>query len=172
MIIIACEGKSELELINHLIKRGIFFAKPEQLLDDRPIHMRQLTDIEAIVNSLDIEEEIHVYRIGDTQRDKYDLSRFKERAKHIHIYKVCTKPEIEILVIIAENKFRDYCKVSHELNVGPKQYVKMTFKNYRSVEKYIEQHDIVQAIKDYKKLKRHNEDELYLADLINQKKGE
>ena len=166
MIIIACEGKSELVLINHLIKRGVFFAKPEQLLDDRPIHMRQLTDIEAIINSLNIDEEIDVYRIGDTQKDELDLSRFKERIEHIHVYKVCTKPEIEILIILAENKYREYCKISRERNIGPKQYVKMTFKNYRSIEKYIEQHDIVKAIKDYKKLKRHKVDEMYLADLI------
>ena len=166
MIIIACEGKSELILINHLIERDVFFAKPEELLDDRPLHMRQLTDIEAVINSLDINEEIYVYRIGDTQKDKLDLSRFKERIKHIHIYNVCTKPEIEILIILAENKYREYCKISHEMNIGPKQYAKMAFKNYHSIEKYIEQHDIVQAIKNYKKVKKHKAGEMYLADLI------
>lgn len=169
MKIAACEGKSELRLILHLIERGIFFAKTEELIDDRPIHMRQLKDIAALINTLDIDEKIEVYRIGDTQKDDYDLSGFEARKDNITIYKVCTKPEIEILVIISEGLYKDFCKKHHEHNISPKEYSRIYIKGYSSVEKYIDSHDIVPAIKEYKRIKKHKEDELYLADLIKDK---
>lgn len=162
MKIAACEGKSELILIQHLIERGVFFAKAEELLDDRPIHMRQLKEQAPIINALDINVDIEVYRIGDTQKDLYDLSGFEARKKKIKIFKICTKPEIEILIIIAEGLFQDYCKK----RLSPKEYVKIYIKKYKSIEKYIETHDIIPAIKEYKKLKLHKKGELYLADFI------
>ncbi len=167
MKVAACEGKSELRLILQLLERGIFFAKAEELIDDRPIHMRQLKEIATLINTLDIDETIDVYRIGDTQKDNYDLSGFEARKSKITIYKVCTKPEIEILVIISEGLYKDFCKKHREHNISPKEYLKIYVKGYSSVEKYIESHDIVPAIKEYKRIKKHKDDELYLADLIN-----
>lgn len=166
MKIAACEGKSEVRLVLHLIERGIFFVKAEELLDDRPIHLRQLKEIAAVINTLDIDEQIEVYRIGDTQKDKLDLTGFEARADKITVYKVCTKPEIEILIIIGEGLYKDYCKKSHEHNMTPKEYVKIYLKEWSSIEKYIESHDVVPAIERYKKLKKHDDDELYLWDLI------
>lgn len=166
MIVVACEGKSELKLIMHLIERGIFFVSKEELLDDRPIHIRQLKEISSLINALDINEKIYVYRVGDTQKDKYDLSCFDARGDKIEIYKVCTKPEIEILVIFNEGKYKDYCKEHRETNISPKQYLKSHFKECSSVEEYIKRHDIVPAIRQYKKVKKHKDDEMYLDDLL------
>lgn len=166
MIVAACEGKSELTLILHLIERGIFFAKAEELLDDRPIHMRQLKEIATLINTLDIDEPIEVYRIGDTQKDQLDLRGFEARKDRITIYKVCTKPEIEILIILNEGLYKDFCKKHRQFGLSPKEYVKTYVKEFSSVEKYIESHNIVPAIEEYKRIKKHKDDEMYLADLI------
>ena len=166
MKVAACEGKSELMLILHLIERGIFFAKPEELLDDRPIHVRQLKEIATLINTLDIDELIEVYRIGDTQKDQLDLRGFEARKDKITIYKVCTKPEIEILIIINEGLYKDFSKKHRQLGLSPKEYVKTYLRECSSIEKYIQSHDIVPAIKEYKRIKNHKDGEMYLADLI------
>ena len=167
MIVIACEGKSEVILVNHLIGRGIFFAKIEEMIDERPMQIRQLTEIASIINSLDYEEEIDVYRIGDTQRDEYNLKPFE--ARKIRIHKVCTKPEIEILVIIALGEYDNYCKEKNNQNLSPKEYLKIHCKDCKSVERFIDNNDIVPAIKEYKRIKKHDKEEMYLYDLLIEK---
>ena len=75
-ILLACEGQSEVYLLNSLIRRGyLSFDCP--LLLDEPIRLRQLAEISPIINSLPVNEDIIVYRIGDTLKDTLSLSKFK-----------------------------------------------------------------------------------------------
>ena len=162
--IVTCEGKCEMYLIDRLIDSGQFFLKRDELLDNRIFHIRQLKSIKSIINSLPIEEEIDVYRIGDTQNDEYDLSPFKLRQHHIHIFRICTKPEIEILIIIGEGKINDYWKSG----LSPKAYVKTYLLDCLGFKEYVDSHDIVKSIKEYKRIKKHEKDELYLMDYIEE----
>ena len=161
-ILLACEGQSEVYLLNGLISRGyLSFDCP--LLLDEPIHLRQLSEIAPIINSLPIDEDIIVYRIGDTLKDALSLAKFKMRAGHIVSYKYCTKTEVEILVIINEGLYFEFEKVSN--NIRPKSFVHKHFPSFNpSI--YFSEHDMSDALIEYKRMKKHNKDELYLADLI------
>lgn len=162
-ILLACEGQSEVHLINGLIKRGyLSFDCP--LLLEEPIHLRQLSEIAPIINSLPVDEEIIVYRIGDTLKDTLSLSRFKMRSKYIKSYKYCTKTEIEILVIINEGLCSEFEKAPK--NIKPKAFIRKHIPSF-DPSVYFYEHDMSNALKEYKRIKKHNKDELYLFDLLN-----
>lgn len=163
MILLACEGQSEVYLIKSLIDKGhLSFDSP--LLLDEPIKLRQLSEIAPIINSLPINEDIVIYRIGDTLKESLSLSKFKMRVKNIKAFKVCTKPELEILVIINEGLYADFLKKPK--NTKPKSFIKEVFPDFNPKE-YFDNHDMVNALKKYKKLKKHHKDEMYLYDLLN-----
>ena len=161
-ILLACEGQSEVYLLKNLIRRGYLrFDYP--LLLEEPTKMRQLTEIAPIINALPIDERIVIYRVGDTLKDELDLSRFKMREKHIEIHKICTKPELEILVIINENLYDKYLKCSKKMK--PKTFINRYIKDYEP-KLYFESHDMLNAISKYRKIKRHRKDEKYLKDFL------
>lgn len=160
--IVTSEGKCELYLADQLIDSGHFFLTRDEILDNRVHHIRQLVSIQSLINLLPKDEEIDVYRIGDTQKDEYDLTPFKLREEHIHIHKICTKPEIEILIVINEDKYKEFQKSG----LSPKEYVKSNLPNCYDFKQYIESHDMIWAVKEYKRIKRHKKDELYLNDFI------
>ena len=165
MIVLACEGKSEVYLITQLLQRGCLVFGVNDILDHRPIHARQPRSFQPLVATLPIEEDIVIYRIGDTQRDEMDPSSLgTTREEHTQIVKVCTKPEIEILIIIDQGLYKEYIK-SHG-KMTPKEYVKAHVKDYFGFNDYIDRHDMVPAIKEYKRIKQNTKDEKYLADLL------
>ena len=162
--VLGCEGKSEVALIEQLLTKGELVFTKKELLDMRPIHFRQPKDIAAIIDILPIDEDIVFYRIGDTQRDEYDFSCFRARQDHISVIKVCTTPEIEILIIINEGLMNEYNKVKS--NMMPKQFVKQYVKGFTNFNDYIATHDMVAAIKEYKRIKKQEKDTICLADLL------
>lgn len=160
-----CEGSSEVQLITKLIEDGYFLFDKKDILDRKPIHARQPKTVMPLINILPISEDITFYRIGDTQKDEFDLSCFcGTRIEHIKVVKVCTKPELEILVIINEGLYKEYLKVKSK--VSPKQFVKTNLTDYTNMGEYLENHSLLFAIKEYKRIKNKDEGELYLADLL------
>lgn len=163
MIVLGCEGKVELILIENLIKNNHLKYPKEDILDRRPIHFRQPRTIAPIINALPSDEKIIFCRIGDTQKEDYDISCFKSRIDNIEVIKICTKPEIEILIIINEGLMDEYLKTQSKIR--PKQFVKNKFPNL-DIGDYINNNDLYTAIKEYKRIKKHKSDEHYLLDLL------
>lgn len=151
-------------LINKLLDDNVLIFCRKDILDRRPIHFRQPRFIAPLINTLPPDEPLIFYRIGDTQKDEYDLSCLSCRADKITIYKVCTKPELEILVIIKENHYDKYLKVKSKIQ--PKQYLKNELSSLGKFSDYVLQNDMTEPIKKYKNLKQHKKDEIYLADLL------
>ena len=160
--LLACEGKSEVYLLMSLIKRG-YLDFGQDLILDEPIKLRQLNKIASVIHSINIEEEIVIYRVGDTLKDELDLNEFKLREDKIKQYKICTKTELEILVIINEGWYEDYRK--NYKNISPKAFVNQRLPNY-DPEAYFDKHDMINSIKEYKRTKKHKSGEYYLIDLI------
>lgn len=92
------------------------------------------------------------------------------------IYKYCTKPEFEMLLIINEGLEKEYEKVKNKMSPKSfaKEYIKMNGKKYDQSAEFIEMYyggknviSLVNNIKKYKKNKKqHEKDELYLADIL------
>lgn len=164
-IILACEGMSEVYLLNSLIDRGyLTFDAP--ILLDKPIVLRQLSKIGYAIHTLDMNEEIVVYRIGDTLNEEMSMKGFEMRSNHIKQFKVCTKPEIEMLVVINEGLGKEYSKCSHD--ISPKSFINSKLDNYNPKD-YFQNNDMINAIKEYKRIKSHKKDEYCLLDLIEKR---
>lgn len=162
-IILACEGESEVDLIQSLIDKKILCFKCEIFMD-MPIVIRQLSKFKPLIDTLSIDEEIIIYRIGDTLKDKIDYRGFELRKKYIKEYKICTKPEIEILIIINEGWYKEF--INKHKNIKPKGFVNSKFKNF-DIKKYFQTHNMLNAIVRYNKIKKKKKNEYTLHDLIN-----
>lgn len=170
MILLACEGKSEVLLMQRLLDAHALRFDASEILDRRPIHLRQLKDAKAMINILPIGTCLEVYRIGDTQKDEWDLSPFANRQSrgNLKVHRICTKPEIEILEIIALGLLPEYQKGKQK--VSPKRFTRMN-KACLPFPEFVLKEDVgslVEAIHAYKRLKRHQIDEGFLADLLLQ----
>ncbi len=86
------------------------------------------------------------------------------RSEHIKSYKYCTKSEVEILVIINEGLYDDFLKAPK--NTKPKSFIHEYMPSYKP-SKYFREHDMVGALQEYKRVKKHNKDELFLIDLLS-----
>ena len=179
--LLMCEGSNEELLINLLLDMNALILTREDLIGRKPYHIRQITH-PTIVSELKLyNKSVTIYRIGDKQTDKLTIPiKLKNIVSQDRIYKYCTKPELEILLIINEGLFKKYQKIKSKKT--PKEFAKenITFNGIKYdqscefLNKYYSNKNIkklINNLKEYKLLnKKHNKDELYLADLIKGKK--
>ena len=173
--LIMCEGPNELAIINILLENDLLSIKEDDLLGLKPYHARQIYNNSAVKLELNIypENDVCILRIGDTLTDKITIP-VDYSEKIVKIEKYCTKPELEILLIIAEGLLKEYNK--NKSTIQPKEFAKTEIsyngKRYDNstdfYKKYFgERTDLlVKSIREYKHLKRHRKGELFLADLL------
>lgn len=174
--LILCEGANERDIIDLLLDNNKLTFKKDDLIGYGPYHARQLNN--TIKSELKhYNKQVNIIRIGDTQKDILDIS---SDISHIvskdRIYSYCTKPEIEMLLIINENMYDDYNKRKNKIKA--KDYAKQnivyngwrydnTCEFYKEYYKGKRINKLVDNIREYKRIKTHkNKKELYLADLL------
>lgn len=173
--LIMCEGPNELEIIKMLLEHDKLVFKEDDLLNLVPYHARQIGNNAAVKTALNLYYgEIVIIRIGDKLNDELKIPKeYKEKIKDIKKY--CTKPELEMLLIISENMESKFEKVKSKKT--PKTFSKenVVYNENRydnSTEFYRFYYGdridlLVNAIKKYKQLKKkHKKEELYLADIL------
>ena len=152
----------------------------DNLIGRRPYPIRQLNNPTIKTELKHYGLPVKVYRVGDKQNDKLLIpSDIKNIVSFKEIYKYCTKPELEILLIINEGLIKDYEKV--KTNESPKVYakknIKLNDKKYDQSSDFLNDYyggknvkNLIENIIYYKKYKKsHGKDELYLADLLKKK---
>lgn len=174
--LIMCEGPNELEIMRILLEHDKLVFGEENLLGLTPFHAGQILSSAQVRTELNMYpgKDVVVMRVGDVQNEVLRIpADYIEKIQRVERY--CTKPELEMLLIISEGLIADYEKLKS--SVSPKAFAKMHIKCGRrrydnSTRFYREYYGsrpevLVRAIKQYKKLKRaHKKDELYLADLL------
>ena len=102
--LIMCEGPNELEIMRILIKNDKLIFGEDDLIGLTPYHARQLSNAQ-VRTELNIYPgyDILVMRVGDVQNEVFRIpDDYKE--KIFEVKKYCTKPELEILLIISEDR--------------------------------------------------------------------
>lgn len=172
--LIMCEGPNELQVINILLENDKLILGRDDLVDLRPFHARQLKST-AIQTALRVYpgKDIKILRIGDSMSDFLKIPKDMED-RFVGVEKYCTKPELEMLLIIAEGMAAEYDKVKSKEKA--KNFAKKNIKNGRkrydnSSDFYLDYFDdnvdkLVEAIREYKRTKKHNAGEGFLADLL------
>jgi len=118
--------------------------------------------------------EVTVLRIGDKLNEKLQISK-EYQQKIIEVKKYCTKPELEMLLIISEGLTKEFEKVKskEKAKTFAKNYVKCGRRTYKNdTAFYTEYYDsnpelLVQSIREYRHIKgSHGKDEHYLEELL------
>ena len=118
--------------------------------------------------------DVEIWRIGDKQTDKLDIPlEFKSKIKKVT--KFCTLPELEILLILSEKKFKEYEKGKSQKH--PKDFAKDNIvynkSKYKGDTKFYEAYygndinKLIKAIQEYKQRNHaHKNDEHYLVEIL------
>ena len=121
-----CEGPNEKKIIDILLENGCLKFSHDDLLGLVPYHARQITKSGQVRAELNMYPgKVDIYRIGDKQSDRLVIPKdYKD--KICHVKKFCTKPELEILLIIAEGRMKEFEKAKSSLS--PKEFAKIYIK--------------------------------------------
>ena len=171
-----CEGPNELAVMRMLLENGCLCFEEDDLLGLTPYHARQIKSNAQVRTELNIYpgRDILIMRIGDKLGEKLTIP-FDYTEKIIGVEKYCTKPELEILLIISEGLLAEFEKVKS--SVSPKsfakQHIKLGRKSYDNTTKFYQDYysgepqKLANALREYKRThKAHKKDEMYLADLL------
>ena len=170
-----CEGPNELAIIKKLLEHNKLTISSDDLLNLVPYHARQISKSSAVKTALNLYPgQVEVLRIGDKLSETLKIPKeYKNQITSVKKY--CTKPELEMLLIISENLQDKFEKVKssvspkifskNNISYNRQQYDNSTSFYYDYYKNRIEL--LVDTIKRYKHLKgKHQRDELYLADLL------
>lgn len=173
--LIMCEGPNELEVIRILLRHNFLKLTEDDLLGLIPYHARQIKNSGIVQAALNIYPgKVAVLRIVDKLNEKLQIPELYQ-GKIVSVEKYCTKPELEILLIISEGLMKEFEKVKSKEK--PKDFAKRTiklghrpYKNNTSfyTEYYGRKPDLlVSSIKEYRhKMGSHRKDEHYLEELL------
>lgn len=172
--LIMCEGSNEQCIINLLLDHDKLKIKRDELIGLKPHNAKQLKHPALVSELKHYGEEVTILRIGDTLKDEIKIPKdLKSLVSKDRIYKFCTKPELEILLIISEGKFKDYMKKHKKTKTYTKENISYNKRKYDQTNNFLEDYfggknidNLVIAIKKYKELKSNQKDELYLSDLL------
>lgn len=138
------------------------------MLYEEVIRCRNAKEFEQRYLSKGFESKITVLRILDSHSEGFRLSpAYQDK---VDVINVVTSPEIEMLIIIAENKYEEFDKKKSVMSpsIFCKQVLKV--KNIKSpdyIRKYFSDIDfLVQMIREYKRVTKLKPKEYYLADLL------
>lgn len=173
--LIMCEGPNELEVVNILLENDCFTFTRDNLLNLVPYHARQIKGSGQVQTALNMYPgKVSILRIGDKLSDKLAIPK-EYQEKIISIDKYCTKPELEILLIISENMINQFEKVKSKKKAKTfaKENIKCGRKAYKNDTAFYRDYFgtniplLVNSIKQYRQLQgSHKKDEHYLAELL------
>ena len=176
-ILLMCEGQNEAVLLNLLLDNNALSFDRDDLIGRRPYPVRQLNNPTIKSELKHYNKPVKVFRVGDKQNDKLVIPRdLKNIVTNDNIYKYCTKPELEMLLIINEGLEKEYEKVKkiESPKVFAKEHIKYNGIKYDQSSLFLQMYygdknvqNLINNIKRYKTYKKqHEKDESYLVDLL------
>ena len=174
-LLIMCEGPNEKEIINILLENKCLKFTEDDLLGLTPYHARQIRTSGQVKTELNLYpgNDVKILRIGDALNEKLVIpAEYREKIQSVEKY--CTKPELEMLLINAEDLTKEYEKVKSQIK--PKIFAKNNIQNnkkrYDNSTKFYREYFgenaelLTEILRKYKQTKSHKRDEKYLADLL------
>ena len=119
-IFVLCEGAAERAIIDILLDHDKLIFTRDELNEREPLRVRSGKNFERdyLNKSMD---QVQLYRVLDSKKEATHFNLSKAYAEKVEVINLITAPEIEMLIIIAANKFDEYRqKYSH---MKPSEYV-------------------------------------------------
>ena len=161
-----CEGSAETAIVDILLDNNLLIFTREEMLEEEVIRCRDGKRFEEKYLRKGFLEKISVIRILDSRREHFKLSKAYEHK--VDVINVITAPEIEILIIFNEDKYKEFKKSGKKPSDFCKEDLKMTsVKSYKFVKDYFSESDVlVAAIKRYHEISKIQKGEYTLLDLL------
>lgn len=161
-----CEGAAENAILDILLDAELLLFSRDEMLEERVIRCRGGKQFEQKYLRKGFAEKISVIRILDSRREKFKISKVYEHK--IDIINVITAPEIEMLIILAENQYKEFKKSGKKPSDFCRENLRMPdVKSYKYVLDYFADSSIlVEAIKEYHRIAKIPRGEYTLLDLL------
>ncbi len=161
-----CEGSAEEAIIDILLDNDLLIFKREEMLEEQVIRCREGKRFEEKYLRKGFSGKISVIRILDSRRENFKLS--KAYQDKVDVINVITAPEIEMLIIFAEDKYQEFKKSKKKPSIFCKEDLKMSnVKSYDYVRDYFaDARALVAAIKKYNEISKVPKGEWTLLDLL------
>lgn len=162
-----CEGGAETAILNILLDNDLLVFNRSQMIDEDVIPRISVKEFERRYLRTAYDQKILILRVIDSRSEQFNLK--KPYRCQVKVINVITAPEIEILIIVSQKKYDDFC---HSKTSKPSDYcrVELGFKNVKSPE-FIKEYFkdpayLVESIKEYHRVHKQKKKEASLYDLI------
>lgn len=142
------EGAAERDVLSLLLENDLLLFSCEDLLTRKLVPRMAVRKIEEEYLSYSHKKPVVILRIIDSRNEKFLLRRVYQG--RFEIITVCTCPEIEILLILKNGDYDDYCKTKS--TEKPSAYCKRKYgyrKNKDVFRDFFSCDELVQAIRKY-----------------------
>lgn len=118
-----CEGSAENAIIDILLEHELLIFSREEMLEEEVIRCRDGKRFEEKYLRKGFTDKISVIRILDSRRENFKLGKAYEHK--VDVINVITAPEIEMLIIFNEDKYKEFKKSGKKPSVFCKEDMKM-----------------------------------------------
>ena len=183
-----CEGSAENAIMDILLDNKLLIFSREEMLEEEVIRCREGKKFEEKYLRKGFKSKISIIRILDSRRENFRLSnaglaalvnplfvlkcenfRLSKAYEHkVDIINIITAPEIEMLIIFTEDKYKEFKKSGKKPSDFCKENLKMSnVKTYDYVKDYFADSTVlVAAIKKYHEISKIQKGEYTLLDLL------
>lgn len=149
-----------------LLDHDLLIFTREEMLEEEVIRCREGKRFEEKYLRKGFLGKISVIRILDSRRENFKLSKAYEHK--VDVINVITAPEIEMLIILNEDKYKEFKRSGKKPSDFCKEDLKMTsVKSYHFVKDYFSDPDILlAAIRKYHEISKIRQGEYTLLDLL------
>ena len=161
-----CEGGAERAILDLLLDDHKLIFEREDLIEEELLRCRNAKDFERKYLKKAFSETITVYRILDSRNENFKLSKAYEQK--VDVINVVTAPEIEMLVICNEGRYKEFKNSGNKTSVYCKNSIKYkNVKSYEFVREYFsDMHILLNALHEYKRVSKIRKGEKTLWDLL------
>lgn len=161
-----CEGSAESAIMDILLDNDLLIFSREEILEEEVIRCRDGRIFEEKYLRKGFPDKISVIRVLDSRRENFKISKAYEYM--VDVVNVITAPEIEMLIIFNENKYKEYKKSYKKPSEFCKTDLKMmNVKSYKFVKEYFSNPSVlVSAIKKYHEMSKIRKGEYTLLNLL------
>lgn len=161
-----CEGGAERAILDLLLDHHMLIFKREDLIEEEVLRCRKGKEFEERYLRKGFSEKITVYRILDSRSENFRLSKAYEHK--VDIVNVITAPEIEMLIICSERKYKAFKNSGMKPSIYCKSNLKYkNVKSYDFIKSYFANITILtEALHEYHRVAKVHSNEKTLWDLL------
>lgn len=161
--VISCEGAAEEVIIKKLLDENrLVFPESEVIGVTRK---RKASDIQEEFLGFEYDWPVCIIRVHDSCKEQFRLGNLY--VSRFPVWSFTTHPEMEILVVLRENKWEKWRKSKKKPSDFCKQYLGMKrIKSTSFLTDYWNADSIAEAALEYRRKSKISSRELCLADLI------